>query len=147
MRDGIRLTLASLALIVSGQALALDFSSVATPAILYDGPSALARKLYIISAGTPVEVVVSLEKWVKVRDMSGSLTWIERSALSPKRTLEVSDAQIDVRQQPADDAPVAFEAAKNVVLDMLQPPADGWIKVRHKDGLVGYVKVGQVWGL
>jgi hypothetical protein len=33
-----------------------------------------------------------------------------------------------------------------VVLDIAEPPAGGWIKVRHAAGQTGYVKISQVWG-
>lgn len=49
-----------------------------SPAILYDAPSQRGVKLFVIHRDTPVEVVVSLEGWVKVRDAEGSLAWIER---------------------------------------------------------------------
>jgi hypothetical protein len=28
-----------------------------------------------------------------------------------------------------------------------EPAAGGWIKVRHRDGLTGYVKNSEVWGI
>ena len=59
-------------------ALAIDYRSVEVPAaILYDSPSQKGKKLYLIKAQTPVEAVVRLEGWVKVRDAEGTLAWIE----------------------------------------------------------------------
>ncbi|ANQ85980.1 SH3 domain-containing protein [Azoarcus olearius] len=130
-----------------GAAHAIEYRSVAEPAILYDTPSDKGHKLYVIGAGTPVEVVVSLDKWVKVRDPGGALTWIERRALAERRTVIVTAARAAVRQQPAGDAPVVFEAAKDVVLEHAAAPADGWVRVRHPDGASGFVRVTEVWGL
>lgn len=143
LRIGLTLALASL----SGLAQAIEYRSVAEPAILYDTPSDKGNKLYIIGAGTPVEVVVSLDKWVKVRDPGGALTWIERRLLADKRTLIVTAQRATVRQQASPDAAVAFEAAKDVILESTGTPADGWIKVRHADGATGFVRVTEVWGL
>lgn len=143
LRAGLTLALASLC----GLAQAIEYRSVAEPAILYDTPSDKGNKLYIIGAGTPVEVVVSLDKWVKVRDPGGALTWIERKSLADKRTLIVTAARAAVRQQPATDAAVVFEAAKDVILESTGTPADGWIKVKHADGASGFVRVTEVWGL
>jgi SH3-like domain-containing protein len=127
--------------------MALEYRSVAAPAILYDAPSDQGKKLYIIARNTPVEVVVGLDKWVKVRDMGGGLAWIERGRLSEHRSLQVSAARAAVRQKPEEAAPVVFEAARDVVLELAEPPAAGWVKVRHRDGLSGYVRVADVWGL
>jgi SH3-like domain-containing protein len=134
-------------LAAAAPALALEFRSVAAPAILYDAPSEQGRKLFVIAKQTPVEVVVSLDKWVKVRDMGGGLTWIERSRLSDHRTVQVSAARATVRQKPEEAAPPVFEANRDVVLDLAEPPAAGWVKVRHRDGASGYVRVTDVWGL
>lgn len=43
-------------------ALAIDYRSVEAPvAVLYDAPSQKAKKLYLLKAQTPVELVVRLE--------------------------------------------------------------------------------------
>lgn len=141
------LLVALAALAAAAPALALEYRSVAAPAILYDAPSDQGRKLFVIAKQTPVEVVVSLDKWVKVRDMGGGLTWIERSRLSDHRTVQVSAARATIRQKPEETAPPVFEANRDVILDLAEPPAAGWVKVRHRDGASGYVRVTDVWGL
>lgn len=139
---------AALALaVVSTASLAIDFRSVASPSILYDTPSDKGRKVAILLAGTPVETVVSLDKWVKVRDPAGSLSWIERRALVDKRTVLVSVPQATVRKTSSDAAPAVFTSVKDAVLELAEPPALGWIKVRHADGASGYLRVNEVWGL
>lgn len=142
------LVLASvLALSAAGAQAALKFSSVAEPAVLYETPSAQGRKLFIVSPGTPVEVVVELEQWVKVRDPSGSINWIQRSALRNERTVMVNTEKVVARQSPETNAGISFEAVRNVVLDLVGEPSNGWIQVRHKSGTVGYLRVTEVWGL
>lgn len=136
----------ALALAASG-AQAMQFNSVAEPALLYETPSAQGRKLFIINAGTPVEVVVELDQWVKVRDPSGSLNWIERRALSKQRTVMITVDKAVARQSPEATAGISFEAVRDVVLDYVGPASNGWIQVRHRDGTVGYLRVTEVWGL
>ena len=48
-------------LATSGGAWALEFGSVAEPAVLYDAPSQKAKPLFVIARQTPVEIVVSLK--------------------------------------------------------------------------------------
>lgn len=135
-----------LALATAGAA-ASDYQSLAEPAILYDAPSKQGKPLFIIQRYTPVETVVNIDRWVKVREPSGSLLWLERRQLSEKRTVIVTAARADIRQKPDAGAPLAFEAGKDVVLELADKPVDGWVKVRHRDGTGGYVRVNQVWGL
>lgn len=126
---------------------ALDYRSIAAPAILYDAPSAKSKPLYVINAGTPVESVVPMEGWVKVRDMQGTLAWVESKQLSDKRTVQVRAERAQVLAQANDKAAQVFEAERDVVLDLLESAGNGWVKVRHRDGQIGYVKTLQVWGL
>lgn len=126
---------------------AIEYRSVTEPAILFDSPSDKGKRLFIVAPGTPVEVVVTLDKWVKVRDPGGAISWIERRALADQRTVMVTAARATARQRAAEDAPPAFEAVKDVVLELAAPPAEGWVQVRHKDGVSGYLRVSEVWGL
>lgn len=128
-------------------AAAADFRSVAeSAAVLYDAPSAKAKKLYVVSHGYPVEVVVQVEGWSKVRDASGEMTWIESKLLSDKRTVMVRQPLVQVREAADDNAPVAFQAQQNVLLELLEVAGGGWLKVRHRDGPSGFVRISQVWG-
>jgi SH3-like domain-containing protein len=139
------LTLLS-ALGLPGLACALDYRSLGEVAVLYDAPSQKAKPLFVIAAGTPVEAIVTLDTWVKIRDARGSLAWVERRQLADRRTVQAR-AQAQVRANPEESAPLVFEAAPDVLLDYIEPGPAGWVKVRHRDGQEGFVKVGQVWGL
>ncbi|WP_126443970.1 SH3 domain-containing protein [Sulfuricystis multivorans] len=127
--------------------MALDYRSVSEAAVLFDAPSQKAKPLYVIAPGTPVEVVVNLDAWAKVRDMKGDLSWIERRQLDSRRVLQVRTGGAQVRSEAFDTAPLVFETEADVLLEYLEPGPAGWVKVRHRDGEVGFVKVGQVWGL
>ena len=135
------------ALLAGANALALDFLSVAEPAaILYDAPSIKANKLFVLSPGYPVEVVVKVEGWTKVRDDTGDFAWIENARLSERRTVMVSAPSAQARQAANENAAVVFTAEKNVFLELIDVAA-GWAKVRHRDGASGFVKASQLWGL
>ena len=141
-----------LALLVAGglaaaPALALEYVSVAEAAAMYDAPSQKARALFAVAPGTPLEAVVHLDAWVKVRDGKGDLAWMAKRSLSTKRTVMVRTERAAVRAQADEKAPLVFEAAKDVVLDWIEPGPLGWVHVRHRDGQSGFVKVSQVWGI
>lgn len=129
-------------------AFAADFRSVSeAAAVLYDAPSQKAKKLYLIRAQTPVELVVKLDRWTKVRDAEGSLAWIEASQLAERRTVIVTANSAELRQVDQDGSVVLLQLAKWVVLDFVGPAAPGWAKVKHADGATGFVRSTQIWGL
>jgi len=148
MKSQLRAICALSLLCLSSVAAAIDYRSVDVPAaILYDAPSQKGKKLYLIKAQTPVEIVVRLEGWFKIRDAEGSLAWIEARNVSERRTLVVTSARAEIRQSDKPDAPVALLVDKWVGLEFVEAASPGWAKVRHRDGVSGYVRSTQVWGL
>ena len=134
-------------LAVAVPAHALDYVSVADgSAILYDAPSLKAKKIFVVSRYLPLEQVVSLDSWVKVRDSSGGLSWIEKRALSSKRFVVVTAALAAMHQAPEENTAVVLQARQQVALELLENSGGGWLKVRHQDGATGYVKTADVWG-
>lgn len=143
-----RLLLALLAACATGPAWAIDYRSIDPPAaILYDAPSQKGKKLYLIKAQTPVEVVVRIDGWYKVRDAEGTLAWLESRLVAERRTLVVTAPKAEIRQADKPDAPVLAELDKWVAMDFVEMAAPGWAKVRHRDGVTGFVRATQVWGL
>jgi SH3-like domain-containing protein len=128
-------------------AMAIEYRTVDAATVLYDAPSQRGAKLFVIRRDTPVELVVNLEGWCKVRDADGGLAWIERKFLADRRSLVVTAERAEVRQQPDAGSPLVFEAEKRVALEYLESVSGGWVKVRHRDGQIGYVRSNQVWGL
>ena len=118
----------------------------AEPAILYDAPSTRADRLFVASRFYPFEVLVRLDQWTKVRDVNGEVAWVENKSFADKPTVLVTVPLADVRTAPNPQAPLAFEAYKQVILEVLEPPANEWLKVRHRDGQQGYIRVAHVWG-
>ena len=139
-----------IALVLTGAACApaaaLDFRATAGPAILYDTPSAQGKRVFVASAGSPFEVIVTLEKWVKVRDRAGNLAWIARSDLSDRQTVVVTAERASILQRAEDSAPASFEAVRGVILNVSGPATGSWLPVRHADGESGFVRRIDIWG-
>ena len=136
------------ALMFPGSALAaFDFFSINENAvIMYDAPSLKAGRLYVASHNLPVEAVVKVEGWVKVRDSKGNLAWVEEKVLSEKRFVIVTAPLAEAYQAPNTNSALVFKAQQDVIMEWLEPAANGWVKVRHRDGQTGYVRTNQVWG-
>ena len=39
------------------------------------------------------------------------------------------------------------ELSDQQVLDLVEQPASGWVKVRHRDGQTGFISISQIWGV
>lgn len=131
----------------SGAVQAMDYRSVnAERAFFYDAPSLHAKRLFVVSKFYPVEIIVNLDQWAKVRDSSGGLAWIEKKYLSEVRTVVVTVARADIRQTADSNAQLVFQAERDVALELIEHGSTGWLKVRHRDGQIGFVLASQVWG-
>ena len=135
-------------MLVPTLAAALEFKSVAVPkAVLYDAPSASARKVLLLSQGYPVEIIVNLGEWLKVRDAQGSISWVEAKQLSTKRTVLVKLANAEIRSDASATSSLLATLEKDVVLEVVDPKLNnGWLKVKHRDGVTGFVLISSVWG-
>ena len=143
-----RVLAVSILLALAWPAVAAEFRSIAeSGTLMYDAPSVRAKKLFVASRLYPVEIVINIDTWAKVRDHAGDLVWVEKKALSDKRTVIVTVAVAEARQTASDQAALVFQAQQGVALDIAEPPAGGWIRVRHLDGATGYVRISQVWGI
>lgn len=129
-------------------AAALEFKSVAVPkAVLYDAPSASAKKVLLLSQGYPVEIIVNLGEWLKVRDAQGGISWVEAKQLSVKRTVLVKLANAEIRSEASPTSSLLATLEKDVVLELADPKLNnGWLKVKHRDGVTGFVLISSVWG-
>jgi len=146
---------AGCAVLLSLAAQAADYRVTAEqPTILYDAPSAKAKPQFLFGRDVPVEVLVTLEGWAKIRDASGTIGWVERKALGEKRMLVVRVPLAEVRSGADDASPLVFRAERDVLLEIAESAATassttmpGWVRVRHRDGASGFVRISQVFGL
>ena len=140
--------LASVLLLAAPAAFAFDFKTVGAPSvILYDTPTSRGAKLYVAPQGMPLQVLLTYGDWVKVRDANGELAWTEAKGLSARRNVLVRTPGAKVYAGPDDSSPVLMTADRGVVLELVDPTALTWVKVRHRDGITGFMRSNDVWGL
>ena len=138
---------AGILLALAQSASALEYRSTGRATILYDAPSTAAGKVAIAGSGLPLEVVVDTESWIKVRDFSGRLSWVEKSALGGAKTVMVKAETSTLRKQPRADAEAVTQVARGVLLSVTGPAdAFGWLPVKHADGLTGWLPAHEAWG-
>ena len=148
LKNSLRVLLTTILLYLPGFVAAeMEFFSLAENAVvMYDAPSLRADKLYVAGRYLPVEVVVDVDGWAKVRDSSGSLAWVEKKVLSQQRYVIVIVPLANIHQSAEMNSELVFQAEENIVMEWIDSDVKGWVKVRHFDGQTGYVKVNQVWG-
>jgi SH3-like domain-containing protein len=146
--DMLKMMLGVIFVFSSALAAATDFRSVAVPkAVLYDAPSKSAGKVFLLNQYYPVEVIVNLGDWLKVRDAEGGVFWIEAKNIASLRTVIVT-AETDIHQEAQDSSAVLAHAEKNIMLELLEPtPSGGWLKVKHVHGITGFIRFTSVWGI
>lgn len=127
---------------------ALEFKSVSVPkAVFYDAPSSSAKKILLLNQYCPVEVIVNLGDWLKVRDAQGGISWVETKQLSNKRTVVVSSPRAEIRQAADATSNLLATLEKDVLLEVVDAKLNhGWIKVKHRDGITGYIQISLIWG-
>ena len=139
------------ALGVTSGAADADFRQTSADAtIAFEGPSAKATRQYLYSRGTPGEVVVQIEGWLKVRDALGSLAWVEKKALTDRTNVQIKSPTADALATPDAASPIVFRAENGVLLTLVTPQpsnAGAWAQVRHRDGQVGFVRMDALFGL
>ena len=126
-----------------------EFRSVALPkTILYEAPSATTKRVYLVSEGYPLEIIVNLGDWLKVRDSFGTLSWVESKNLQSKRTVIVKVDKANIYKEPESKSALIATTEKDVVIELSDPLiTNGWIKVRYQQDLDGYIQTSQVWGI
>ena len=136
-----------LGVFAAGTAGAAEFRSVgAAPAVLYDAPTERGKKLAIAPRNMPVEVLQQSGDWARVRDASGEFSWVAVRMLVPRRHVVATAPTVRVHAAPDENAPTVFSVERHVLLEMSEPAANGWVKVRHADNQAGFVKAAEVWG-
>ncbi len=99
----------------------------------------------MISRNTPLEVLSEADAWARVRDRDGTLAWVHKADLSNKHIVVATKA-LDVRQQADLSSPVVLHADKDVLFELVDNNRAGWLKVKHRDGATGFVRIEEVWG-
>ncbi len=96
--------------------------------------------------GLPVIVVAETPMWRKVRDISGTESWMHKGLLSGKKMV-LARTETILRSKPRSDARKRAIIAKGALLEMESCTVDDWCKFSDKaSGLSGYAPRSLFWG-
>ena len=116
---------------------------------LHEAPSDSTKKTFIVTKGYPLEVLVSLKEWKKVKDHQGAINWIPSNHLSSKKMVLNFKDNNPIYLEPNESSPTLAFAAENVVLEIVDNKRiDNWIKVYSKlTEVEGFISIENLWGI
>lgn len=117
---------------------------------LRSGPGTNYKVKWEYGKGFPLEVLEKKGDWVKVKDFEDDTGWIYAPLLADKghmivKVFKEKNKKINIRSGPGTDYRIVGKAYYGVVFETLEQ-RQGWAKVQHETGLVGWIKRTLVWG-
>ncbi|MCX7206847.1 MAG: SH3 domain-containing protein [Proteobacteria bacterium] len=143
----IKLSVIAALALSANAAFALEYRSIARHGVvLSEAPADEAKKLFLASKGMPLELLAEQGDWARVRDRTGSLAWLKKTDLSSKHTVQVLKDSAIYKTADAKSA-IIYRAGKDLLLELQENTRTGWLKVKHRDGVVGFIRIEEVWGV
>ena len=109
------------------------------------GPGSNYSVLWELGKGFPLKVIGSKGDWLKVEDFEGDNGWIHTKLSSKKPHLIVKKKRVNVRSGPSSKNRLVGKANYGVVFKRIKI-SKGWAKVKHENGLTGWIKRDLLWG-
>ncbi|MCK5323386.1 MAG: SH3 domain-containing protein [Desulfobulbaceae bacterium] len=112
---------------------------------LRSGPGKKYSVLWELGKGFPLQIVSSKGNWLKVTDFEKDTGWIYKKLITDKRHLIVKKKRVNIRNKPGKNGNIIGKANYGVVFRTLETKS-GWAKVKHENGLTGWIKRDLLWG-
>lgn len=151
MKTAISFSVLFLFLILSVSAATAEMLSVNVDTVnLRSGPGTNYSVKWEYGKGLPLKILEKKGDWVKVQDFEDDTGWIYKPLLSENGHMIVKmfkdkDQKVNIRSGPGTTYRVVGKAYYGVVFETLEQ-RDGWAKVKHETGLVGWIKRTLIWG-
>jgi len=97
----------------------------------------------------PVEIVAEFELWRKIKDWSGSESWVHKSMLTGKRTVKiVTPGENNVYKEPNYDSQVVARAEEEVVAVVDKcPSGKSFCLLTFENSISGWVPKQDLFGI
>lgn len=114
------------------------------------GPGEKYEVQYQYSKGFPLKVIASKGNWYKVKDFENDTGWVYEPLVAKNPHLIVkankeTNKRINIRKGPGTKFKIIAEAYYGVVFKTVEQK-NGWAKVEHDSGTVGWVRRSLLWG-
>ncbi len=112
---------------------------------LRSGPGTKYAVQWEYGKGVPLSVLRTKGNWYKVKDFENDVGWVYKKMVNRKPYMIVKKKKINIRSGPGTKFKLVGKAEYGVVFATLEQKP-GWAKVKHENGLQGWVKRDLVWG-
>ena len=112
---------------------------------LRSGPGTKYTVRWEYGNGFPVRILARKGSWYKVIDFEKATGWIEKGLLSSRPHFIVKRKRVNIRSGPSAKYKLLGQANYGVVFSTLTRKK-GWAKVKHANGLVGWIRRDLLWG-
>ena len=114
------------------------------------GPGEKYKVQWELGKGFPLRVLARKGNWLKVTDFEGDTGWVYKKLTSNSSHLIVKvhknkKKKVNIRTGPGTNYRIVGKAYYGVVFKTLKR-GKGWVKVRHENGLTGWIKRSLLWG-
>ncbi len=109
------------------------------------GPGENYSVLWELGRGFPLKILGTKGGWSKVEDFEGDTGWVYSTLVNRKAHLIVKKKRINVRSGPSSSYRLVGKANYGVVFKTIKN-SKGWVKVKHENGLTGWVRRDLLWG-
>jgi len=109
------------------------------------GPGQFYPVLWQLDRGHPLKVLDKQRTWLHVVDFEGDKGWVAARLTSQTPHMIVRAKIVNIRSKPSTSATIIAKAQQGTVFRTLRHQG-GWVKVRHHQGIVGWVAKHLLWG-
>lgn len=110
------------------------------------GPGTTKAILWELGEGFPLRVLRTKGKWLKVTDFENDEGWIHKDFVNRTPHMIVKKQLVNIRSGPGTRYQLVGKANYGVVFKTIKYGKNGWVKVKHENGLIGWVKRNLLWG-
>ena len=122
-----------------------EYVSVKNDAVnIRSGPSTNDKVVWQVFESFPLEVIKREGQWLNVVDFEGDKGWIYEPLVSSRKSVIVNVDTANMRSGPSTNDAIIATVKKGVVFEPLEMKG-GWIKVRYKNELTGWLHNSLVW--
>ncbi len=109
------------------------------------GPSKNKPVKMELFSGYPLKVLDTSGEWYHIVDFEGDKGWIHKSIVQSQNSVIVTAKDfMNMRSQPSKTAKVIANVDRGVVLKVIKKQGS-WLKVRHRDGVEGWMYASLLW--
>ncbi len=97
-----------------------------------------------VRQGLPIQITAEYDIWRRIKDSDGTEGWVQKSALTGKRSAIVTGVMRDLRKDDSVDSAIVAHLEPGAV-GQLTSCAKEWCKLKF-DSVKGYLRKGEFWG-